>query len=598
MRLNIGMLFVCLACVDSVCWPQTATTPAKLATPNSSAGATVDEVIASEMAKRHVSGLSLAIIEDGKIVKAKGYGMTEQGGQTPVTFKTLFQAGSISKPVSALGALRLVERGKLALDEDVNTKLVTWKVPENEFTKGKKVTLRGILSHTAGLTVHGFPGYATDEPRPTVVQVLDGAKPANTGPIRVDIIPGSQWRYSGGGYTIMQQLVVDVTGKPFAQFMQEAVLEPLDMRESTFEQPLPDEKGKLTATGHTTDRKAVKGRWHIYPEMAAAGLWATPSDLARFAIGVQQALAGKSANTLSPAMARQMITEQKNHFGLGVALTGSGAALRFSHGGRDEGFDAYLVGYAETGQGAAIMINANDNSKMVQRIVEAIAREYRWADYPAYHPTKQPVAHVAEEELDAYAGRYEFANNEMLAFGTHQGQLFTLSDGLLDEEFLPEAEGRFHSTHEDVQIRFIKDGDGKVSGFLRKADGKERKIPRIGPLFHSLKPQTDPDPARTEKVLTAFKALGLGGKAAAESPAMTPGMRTDLGNGGIARDLADVRSVVFLAEQDVAGRKIERHKGDVSRVLYYRLLKDTGDRFVLIHLNADGLITDFDIVED
>ncbi len=182
------------------------------------------------MQKRRIPGLSLAIIQDGKIVKATGYGMTEKGGDAPVTTSTLFQAGSISKSVAGLGALRLVEQGKLTLDEDVNTRLVTWKVPENAFTKEKKVTLRGLLSHTAGLTVHGFPGYATDEPVPTIVQVLDGAKPANTRPIRVDVPPGSKWRYSGGGYTVMQQMIIDVTGKPFPPFMQESVLGPLGMR--------------------------------------------------------------------------------------------------------------------------------------------------------------------------------------------------------------------------------------------------------------------------------------------------------------------------------------------------------------------------------
>src|SRR5262249_3035302 len=156
-------------------------------------------VVQAEMRKRQIPGLSLAIIQNGEIVKAKGYGVTEKGGKSPVTSSTLFQAGSISKPVSAAGALRLVEQGKLELDGDVNAKLVTWKVPENEFTKEKKVTLRGLLSHTAGLTVHGFPGYATDEPVATLVQVLDGAKPANTPPVRVDIVPGSKWRYSGGG---------------------------------------------------------------------------------------------------------------------------------------------------------------------------------------------------------------------------------------------------------------------------------------------------------------------------------------------------------------------------------------------------------------
>ena len=284
----------------------------------------VDDVILGEMRKRHVAGLSLAIIQDGKIVKARGYGVTERGGDSPVTTATLFQAGSISKSVSALGALRLVEQSKLALDEDVNARLVTWKVPVNEFTREKKVTLRGLLSHTAGLTVHGFPGYATDDPVPTVVQVLDGAKPANTKPIRVDFVPGSKWRYSGGGYTVMQQMIVDVTGKPFPRFMREAVLGPLAMKESTFEQPLPAGTAKLTATGYYGDRSPVKGRWHIYPEMAAAGLWTTPSDLARFAIGVQEALAGKSDQVLSRRMARQMLTDQKDHDGLGVFLEGSG----------------------------------------------------------------------------------------------------------------------------------------------------------------------------------------------------------------------------------------------------------------------------------
>ncbi len=365
----------------------------------------VDDVIKGEMRKRHVAGLSLAIIHDGKIVKARGYGVTERGGDSPVTAATLFQAGSISKSVSALGALRLVEQSKLALDEDVNARLVTWKVPVNEFTREKKVTLRGLLSHTAGLTVHGFPGYATDDPVPTVVQILDGAKPANTKPIRVDFVPGTKWRYSGGGYTVMQQMIVDVTGSPFPRFMREAVLGPLAMKDSTFEQPLPAVTAKRTASGHLGDRSPVKGRWHIYPEMAAAGLWTTPSDLARCAIGVQEALAGKSEKVLSRRMVQLMLTDQKDHDGLGVFLEGSGQTLRFGHGGRDNGFDARLIAYAETGQGAAIMINANDNSQMISRILECIAREYHWPDYPASKPSMRATAEVAESRLAACTGR-------------------------------------------------------------------------------------------------------------------------------------------------------------------------------------------------
>jgi CubicO group peptidase (beta-lactamase class C family) len=158
------------------------------------------------MQKRGIPGLSLAIIQDGKILKAQSYGFIDKDGKVPVTTNTLFQAGSVSKSVAAMGALYLVEQNKLLLDENVNVKLKSWKVPDNEFTNDKKVTLRGILSHTTGLTVHGFPGYAVGAKIPSVVQILDGTAPANTPPVRVDFIPGSRWRYSGGGYTVMQQL--------------------------------------------------------------------------------------------------------------------------------------------------------------------------------------------------------------------------------------------------------------------------------------------------------------------------------------------------------------------------------------------------------
>jgi CubicO group peptidase (beta-lactamase class C family) len=284
--------------------------------------------------------------------------------------------------VAALGALRLVEKGRLSLDDDVNRWLKQWTLPENEFTKDEKVTLRRILSHSAGLTVHGFPGYAVSAPLPTLVQILDGVKPANTAAIRVDVIPGSTSRYSGGGYTVMQQMMIDATGKPFPEFMQEAVLTPLGMAASTYEQPLPKEKAAGTATGYYANEKEVKGKWHIYPEMAAAGLWTTASDLARFAIGIQQAMSGKSNPVISQSMTRQMLTAQKGNSGLGFGLGGSGKTLSFAHGGRDEGFDTFLIAYAESGQGVVIMVNANDNSGAVNRMVGAVSKEYHWPDPP------------------------------------------------------------------------------------------------------------------------------------------------------------------------------------------------------------------------
>ncbi len=343
-------------------------------------GSTVDEVVLNEMKAHGIAGVSLAIIEGGRIVRAEGYGFTDRSRTSPVSVKTLFQAGSISKPVAALGALRLVESGKLSLDGNVNQALQQWQIPENEHTSDETVTLRRILSHSAGLTVHGFPGYNADAPLPTLLQVLDGFKPANTPAVRVDLVPGSSRRYSGGGYTVMQQMMVDVTKKPFPQLMNETVLTPLQMTASSYQQPLPKDKVTSAATGHYPDGGAVDGKWHTRPEMAAAGLWTTPSDLARFAIAIQDSLAGRSNPLISVAMTRQLLSVQKDQNGLGFFLKGDGNLLSFSHGGRNEGFDAFLLAGAESGHGVFIMINANDNSGVLSRIADFVRKEHRWPD--------------------------------------------------------------------------------------------------------------------------------------------------------------------------------------------------------------------------
>jgi len=340
--------------------------------------AVVDEVVRNLMREHRITGLSLAIIQDGKIVKAKGFGFTDRSCQTAVTPGTLFQAGSISKAVAAVGVLRLVQEGRLSLDTDVNAYLRSWKVPENKFTKEQKVTLRRILSHTAGLTVHGFLGYATNGPVPTLLAVLDGTTPANSPAIRVDMVPGTKWRYSGGGYTVMQQMVIDVIGKPFPDFMSQTVLKPLGMTNSTYEQPLPQRMAGADAAGYRANGEAVPGRWRVHPELAAAGLWTTASDLARFALGIQQSLAGDSNTVLSQATTRLMLTNAKDGDGLGLFVDGTGEALRFSHGGRNMGFDSFLIAYAGIGKGAVIMMNANE-SWASRTIVNAIAKEYAWS---------------------------------------------------------------------------------------------------------------------------------------------------------------------------------------------------------------------------
>ena len=276
----------------------------------------------------------------------------------------------------------------------------------------------------------------------------------------------------------MQQMVLDVTGKTFPGFMQEAGARPSGMKASSFEQPLPAERAKLAATGHLSSRDAVKGRWHIYPEMAAAGCGPRLPTWPASPSASRRPLSGKSAKTLSPEMARQMLTEQKDGMGLGLVLYGSGPTMQFSHGGRDEGFDAVLIAYAETGQGAVIMINANDNSGMVGRLMDAIAKEYRWPDFPAPKPLDRPSVQVGEDKLERYAGRYEFANNQMRAFTVHRGHLFSMADGLPDEEIVAIADDQFLTGGGEVQLTFSKARTGRSTGIFERRDRRADRAPR------------------------------------------------------------------------------------------------------------------------
>jgi CubicO group peptidase (beta-lactamase class C family) len=353
-----------------------------------------------------VPGLSVAVIDNFHIVWAKGYGVVEAGSDKPVTPKTLYQAGSISKPVAAAGALALVEKGKLALDEDVNQKLKTWKVPENEFTKVQKVTLRRLMSHSAGLTVHGFPGYDVDAPLPTLVQIFNGEKPANTEPIRVDLVPGTKARYSGGGVTIEQQLMIDVTGKPFPVLERELVLDKIGMADSSYEQPLPKARAAMTAGGTYLDGKEVHGRWHIYPEMAAAGLWTTPTDLAKFAIEIALSRHGKSNRVLSEKMTTEMLTPVLGNYGLGFALDRDKPG-QFGHNGADEGFQALLSMNYETGQGVAIMANSDNGIAVGDFVLRSVAKEYDWKHWDSEPGASDALMLIARlKGADAALWRY------------------------------------------------------------------------------------------------------------------------------------------------------------------------------------------------
>jgi Domain of unknown function (DUF3471) len=297
-------------------------------------------------------------------------------------------------------------------------------------------------------------------------------------------------------------------------------------------------------------------------------------------------------------MTRRYLTQEQGGYGLGIAVQGTGRTLMFSHGGRDEGFDASLQTLAETGQGLVVMINANDNSSMIPRIGTFVARKYGWPTAAmAYVPPPASTEPIPLARLQSYAGRYEFSNNNMLTLGAENGRLFTLVGGLKDEEFIPIGGDRFASLDRDSRLSFSRDASGAVTGLTFTRGTQSRTIPRIGPLVSLLPRQSDPDPALTAKLDATLRMMGPGFAAVATAPALSPGAQKAFSRNAWPA-VAGYRSVTYLGSTDVAGRGIERHGHAVERVAHYTLSTESGQRGLLVFLTKDGLITDFDDVVD
>ena len=430
----------------------------------------------------NVPGVSIAVFFDNKVQWAKGYGVMDNDTKEPVTEKTLFVAGSISKPVAVMGALRLVQEGKLALDANINSFLTSWKLPENAFTAKQPVTLRRITSHSAGLTVHGFRGYAPGEPLPTLIQILKGDSPANSAPIVVDIEPGSTWRYSGGGLTIMQLAMMDVEKKPFPDILREKVLGPVGMTSSSYEQAMPPDRLKLAASGHNAAGKVIQGKRFIYPEMAAAGLWTTSTDLAKFAIEVGRSVHGESNKVLNPETAKLMVTPQiviqgTRDGALGLFLERHGSEVYFGHGGQDEGFIASLLADRDGGYGVAIMTNSDGQgaASLISEIIMGVAKEYGWQGYV---PAPYDVISLDAQALAPFPGRYTLDSDSTLALSLEGGRLMGKRTGGTAFELLPISPSEFIRTDAPVTYTFA-DGNGAPSGSVTiKSEGGTRTATR------------------------------------------------------------------------------------------------------------------------
>jgi CubicO group peptidase (beta-lactamase class C family) len=433
--------------------------------------------LASRMAHCRTPGASIAVIDDFDVAWAGGFGVRRIDGADDVTAHTPFQAGSISKPVFALAVMRLVERGVVDLDADVNQYLTSWQVPANGDWR-PRITLRQLLSHTAGTTVHGFPGYPASGPLPSLPQVLDGVPPANTLPVIVDTLPGLAFRYSGGGTTIAQLAVVDAMKQSFPDLMRELILDPVGMADSTYEQPPSAEVAACAAESHPWNDVRIAGGWHVYPEMAAAGLWTTAGDLARLAVALMRTLRGEpSMLPLKPetvaSMLRPQLPDQKagqDFVGLGWFCYGKDDDFWFGHQGGNAGFLAEMKLFPARGKGAVAMINSIQGWPLPREILKAIEREYGW---PAV--AKPSVAML---EGAAYAGTYR--NDDGFAFvvaPTTEALSLQFRDGpsiLIS----PISDTEFQAKAVNLTVRFERSPDGGVAAMTVVQGGKAIRVTR------------------------------------------------------------------------------------------------------------------------
>ncbi|MET1260579.1 serine hydrolase [Flagellimonas sp. DF-77] len=407
------------------------------------------------MHELQIPGVSIAVLHQGELHWAKGYGMADSLEQRKVTHETVFQAGSISKPVAATRAHQLVEQGLIHLDSNVNHYLSSWKLPDNEFTATEKVTLRRMLNHTAGLTVWGFPGYAQGDTVPSIPDILDGK--GNTDAVRVYKEPGESWRYSGGGYTIMQQMITDIEQRPFAEILKDEVLQPLGMAASTYENPLPETYHGIAATGYHSDGSPVAGKWHTYPEMAAAGLWTTPSDLVLWGKEIQHILSSQQDGLLQAATVNEMLTPNEDSQGLGPYVLD----LTFGHGGADEGFRAELLVWKETANAVVVMVNSNKGSTIIREILHSIVAAY---GLPDYKPTVRVFKAQTASELERFSGTYDLGEYGQALLKVKDDGLEFSGDLVTEPVFLwPEADTTFFTKSAGQRFQFTIE-NGAVTG--------------------------------------------------------------------------------------------------------------------------------------
>jgi CubicO group peptidase (beta-lactamase class C family) len=421
----------------------------------------------TRMRAQQVPAVSVAVVDRGEVAWAAAWGVRDVGGCAPVTTETRFQAASISKPVAAATALALAARGALDLDAPVAGTRDGWRLPRADGIDGFP-TLRQLLSHTGGIDGHGFQGYAPEGTIPTVRQVLSGDAPANSGAVTMTTPAGTAFRYSGGGYTLAQAAMADAGARDFASLAQRHVFDPLGMIASGYLAPATQDR----ASGHSNGETIGDG-YRVHPEQAAAGLWTTPTDLARFAISLQRARAGERG-AFDPALARAMLTPAREGYGLGVFIEGDGAEMRFGHDGVNYGFEAKLVAGMDDGRAIVVMTNAQGGQRLAQSLIGTIAETLGWT---ALAPRRVSEVATTADDRAALVGHYQ-APGWQVRLDDRGARLGLIASGEDVGELIAIGEDRYVLAAMGLTLAVRRDGGGAVQALEVIAGGPPLRLER------------------------------------------------------------------------------------------------------------------------
>ncbi|SHG62412.1 serine hydrolase domain-containing protein [Pedobacter caeni] len=417
----------------------------------------------------NVAGVSVAVIDNYKMVWAKAYGYADKEENRKVTTNTMFEPGSISKSLNAVGILQLAQQGKLDLYQDINQYLLNWKFPYDTVSHGKKITTAQLLSHTAGLGVHGFPGYHRDSPIASVTDILDGRPPSNTEAVRSLTEPGKEVRYSGGGILITQQMLTDLSKQPYEQYMNEHVLGPLGMTNSSFHQPPSTSLRKKLATGYKTNGDEVPGKYFIYPEKAAAGLWTTPTDISKYIIEIQQAYQGKSSKVLNQEMVKLHLTPYKDDVALGTYIQNRNGEKYFVHSASNEGFTGYFLGGLTNGKGVALFVNSEDGEVLLE-LLNSVTLEYNWEGFRK--PEQITTVPVNDTITSKYIGEY-ILDGFLSEIKKQKDGLYLWTNGISSKMYFTSST-EFRNLELGGAKAFTFDNAGTVTGYSNTINGRLR----------------------------------------------------------------------------------------------------------------------------